>query len=130
MKVVHGGCRRHEARRAVIVDPGRVDLDEIKRAQGVGTCGGLKYNINRWLASHGDRVPVKDLAAIIQSRQFHPSVQRRLEQSQEATENGPDTPACQAESEYRRQVRAAVLKTMSREHSTRSCIQPGAILHA
>ena len=69
---------------AVIVDPVRVDLDEIKRAQGVGTCGGFKYDINRWLASHGDRVPVKDLAAIIQSRQFHPSVQRRLEQAQEA----------------------------------------------
>ena len=100
---------------AVIVDPVRVDLDEIKRAQGVGTCGGFKYDINRWLASHGDRVPVKDLAAIIQSRQFHPTVQRRLEQAQEATENGPDTPACQAESEYRRQVRAAVLKTMAAE---------------
>ena len=100
---------------AVIVDPVRVDLDEIKRAQGVGTCGGFKYDINRWLASHGDRVPVKDLAAIIQSRQYHPSVQRRLEQAQEATENGPDTPACQAESEYRRQVRAAVMKTMAAE---------------
>jgi Asp-tRNA(Asn)/Glu-tRNA(Gln) amidotransferase A subunit family amidase len=100
---------------AVIVDPVRVDLDEIKRAQGVGTCAGFKYDINRWLASHGDRVPVKDLAAIIQSRQYHPSVQRRLEQAQEATENGPDTPACQAESEYRRQVRAAVMKTMAAE---------------
>ena len=68
---------------AVIVDPVRVELDEIKRAQGAGTCGGFKYDINRWLASHGDRVPVKSLAAIIQSRQFHPTVQRRLEQSQE-----------------------------------------------
>ena len=100
---------------AVIVDPVRVDLDEIKRAQGVGTCGGFKYDMNRWLASHGDRVPMKDLAAIIQSRQFHPSVQRRLEQSQEGSENGPDTPACQAESAYRAQVRAAVLKTMDAE---------------
>ena len=100
---------------AVIVDPVRVELDEIKRAQGAGTCGGFKYDINRWLASLGDRIPVKDLAAIVQSRQYHPSVQRRLEQSQESTENGPDTPACQAESEYRRQVRAAVLKTMAAE---------------
>ncbi len=97
---------------AIIVDPVRVDLNQAPRPQGAGTCGGFKYDINRWLASHGDSIPVKSLAAIIQSRQFHPTVQRRLEQSQEGTENGPDTPACKAESEYRGQVRAAVLKTM------------------
>ena len=34
------------------------------------------------------------------------------QQAQEGTENGPDTPACKAESAYRAQVRAAVLKTM------------------
>jgi len=100
---------------AIIVDPARVDLDQARRPQGVGTCGGFKYDINRWLASHGDSVPVKSLAAIIQSRQFHPTVQRRLEQSEDGTENGPDTPACKAESEYRSQVRAAVLKTMDAE---------------
>ena len=97
---------------AIVVDPARVELDDVRRSQSAGTCGGFKYDINRWLASHGDNVPVKTLAAIIQSRQFHPSVQRRLEQSQEGTENGPDTPACKAESEYRAQVRAAVLKSM------------------
>jgi amidase len=100
---------------AVIVDPVRVDLDAIKRAQGAGTCGGFKYDINRWLAAHGERIAVKSLPAIIQSRQFHPSVQRRLEQSQEGSEHGPDAPACQAESEYRAQVRAAVLQTMDAE---------------
>jgi Asp-tRNA(Asn)/Glu-tRNA(Gln) amidotransferase A subunit family amidase len=100
---------------ATIVDPVRVDLDQIRRQQGAGMCGGFKYDINRWLASHGGRAPVKDLAAIIQSRRFHPTVQRRLEQSQEGGENGPDTAACQAESEYRAQVRAAVLKAMDAE---------------
>ena len=100
---------------AIIIDPVRVDLDQARRPQGAGTCGGFKYDINRWLASHGDNIPVKSLAAIIQSRQFHPTVHRRLEQAQEGTENGPDTPACKAESEYRAQVRAAVLKTMDAE---------------
>ncbi|HEY7500861.1 MAG TPA: amidase family protein [Vicinamibacterales bacterium] len=100
---------------ATIVDPARVDLEQARRPQGAGTCGGFKYDINRWLAIHGDRVPVKNLAAIIQSRRFHPGVQRRLEQSQDGTENGPDTPACKAESEYRAAVRAAVLKTMDAE---------------
>ena len=97
---------------AVIVDPARVELDQIRRPQGAGTCGGFKYDINRWLASHGNRSPVKDLAGVIESRRFHPSVQRRLEQSQEGTENGPDTPACKAEAEYRARVRTAVLATM------------------
>jgi Asp-tRNA(Asn)/Glu-tRNA(Gln) amidotransferase A subunit family amidase len=100
---------------AVIVDPVRVDLEQVRRAQGAGTCGGFKYDINRWLASHGEGIPVKTLAAIIQSRRFHPTVQRRLEQSQEGTENGPETPACRAEADYRAQVRAAVLKTMDAE---------------
>jgi amidase len=96
---------------AIVVDPVRVDLDQARRPQGVG-CGGFKYDINRYLAAQGDRVPVKSLADIIKSRRFHPSVQRRLEQSQEGTENGPETPACKAEAEYREQVRAAVLKAM------------------
>jgi Asp-tRNA(Asn)/Glu-tRNA(Gln) amidotransferase A subunit family amidase len=100
---------------ATIVDPVRVDLDQARRQQGAGTCGGFKYDINRWLAGHGDRAPVKDLAAIIQSRRFHPTVQRRLEQAQDSTENGPESAACKAESEYRAQVRTAVLKTMDAE---------------
>jgi Asp-tRNA(Asn)/Glu-tRNA(Gln) amidotransferase A subunit family amidase len=97
---------------AIIVDPVRVDLEQVRREPGSGTCGGFKYDINRWLAGHGERAPVKDLAAIIQSRQFHPTVQRRLEQSQEGSENGPETAACKAEADYRARVRAAVIATM------------------
>ncbi len=73
---------------------------------------GFKYDLNRFLAARGDAVPVKSLAEIIKSRRFHPTVQRRLEQSEAGPENGPDTPACKAEMEYRDQVRAAVTKTM------------------
>jgi Asp-tRNA(Asn)/Glu-tRNA(Gln) amidotransferase A subunit family amidase len=97
---------------AVIVDPAPVPLDAIKRDTSAGTCGGFKYDINRYLAGHGDRVPVKSLAEIIKSGQFHPSVQRRLEQSQGGSENGPDTAACKAEAEYRQQVRKAVTGVM------------------
>jgi Asp-tRNA(Asn)/Glu-tRNA(Gln) amidotransferase A subunit family amidase len=97
---------------AVIVDPAPVATDGIRRAQGSGPCGGFKYDINRYLAGHGDRIPVKSLAEIIKSRQFHPTVQRRLEQSQDGQENGPETPACKAEADYRAQVRDAVTKVM------------------
>jgi Asp-tRNA(Asn)/Glu-tRNA(Gln) amidotransferase A subunit family amidase len=98
---------------ATIVDPARVEgLEAIRRQQGVGSCMGFKYDINRYLASHGDRVPVKSLAEIVKSGRFHPSVQRRLEQAEQGAENGPETPACKAEHEYREQVRAAVNRTM------------------
>jgi Asp-tRNA(Asn)/Glu-tRNA(Gln) amidotransferase A subunit family amidase len=97
---------------ATIVDPARVELDQIRRAQGVGPCMGFKYDINRYFASHGDRIPMKSLAEVVKSGRFHPSVQRRLEQAQDGAENGPETPACKAEQEYRDQVRAAVNKTM------------------
>jgi Asp-tRNA(Asn)/Glu-tRNA(Gln) amidotransferase A subunit family amidase len=100
---------------ATIVDPVRVDVDQIRRQQGAGTCGGFKYDINRYLAAQDDRVPVHSLEEIIKSRRFHPSVQPRLQQAQDGSENGPDTEACKAESVYREQVRAAVLKTMEAE---------------
>jgi Asp-tRNA(Asn)/Glu-tRNA(Gln) amidotransferase A subunit family amidase len=98
---------------ATLVNPATIEgLEAIRRQQGVGPCMGFKYDINRYLASHGDRVPVKSLAEVIKSGRFHPTVQRRLEGAEEGPENGPDTPACQAESAYRDQVRQAVLKTM------------------
>jgi Asp-tRNA(Asn)/Glu-tRNA(Gln) amidotransferase A subunit family amidase len=98
---------------AVVVDPAAVEgLDEIRRPPGMASCMGFKYDINRYLASHGDRVPVKNLADIIKSGRFHPTVQRRLEQAEAGPENGPDTPECKAEFAYRDQVRAEVVKTM------------------
>ena len=98
---------------ATIVDPATIDgLTEIRRAQGAGSCGGFKYDINRYLASLGERVPVKTLEAVIRSRRFHPSVELRLTRAQESAENGPESDACKAEGEYRERFRAAVLKTM------------------
>jgi len=100
---------------ATIVDPARVELTDVRRAQGAGTCGGFKYDINRYLAAQGDRVPVHSLEEIIRSRRFHPSIEARLRSAQEGTENGPDTPACKAEADYRDAFRAAVTKTMEAE---------------
>jgi amidase len=82
---------------ATIVDPARVEMDQIRRAQGVGPCMGFKYDINRYLASHGDGIPIHSLAEIVKSGRFHPTVQRRLEQAEQGVENGPDSPACKAE---------------------------------
>jgi amidase len=101
---------------AIVVDPAPVDLAQVRRVQSAGTCGGFKYDINRYLAGLGDRSPVHSLEEIVRSRAYHPSVQLRLERAQESTEsNGPESSACKAEGEYREQFRAAVLKTMDTE---------------
>ena len=100
---------------ATIIDPATVDgLDSIKRPRDLGPCMGFKYDINRYLAAQGDRVAMKSLTEIIKSGGFHPSAQRRLEQAEKGPENGPDTPACQAETAYREKVREAVLHTMEK----------------
>ena len=97
---------------ATIVDPVRVDLASVRRQRDAGPCGGFKYDINRYLAAQGDRVKVHSLDDVIKSRKFHPSIEWRLRQAQDGPENGPDTPACKAETEYRDQFRAAVAKAM------------------
>lgn len=95
---------------ATIVDPTAVD--PVQRPRDAAPCGGFKYDINRYLAGHGEKAPVRSLEAVVKSRRYHPSVQLRLERAQEGTENGAATPGCQAEAEFREQVRKAVLKTM------------------
>jgi amidase len=98
---------------AIVVDPAPVDLAQVRRVQGAGTCGGFKYDINRYLVGLGDGSPVHSLEEILRSRAYHPSVQLRLERAQEGTDsNGPESVACKAEGDYRELFRAAVVKTM------------------
>lgn len=98
---------------AIVVDPAPVKgLETIRRTPGVAPCMGFKYDINRYLASHGDRVPVKSLAEVIKSGRFHPTVQRRLEQAEQGPQNAPDSAECRAEMEYRDRLRQAVTSTM------------------
>lgn len=100
---------------AIVVDPAPVDLSGAPRRQGGASCGGFKYDINQYLAGHGDRITVKSLEEIVRARRNHPSVQLRLERAQEGAANGPETDACKAEGQYRDLVRAAVMKTMSEQ---------------
>ena len=109
---------------AVIVDPATVDgLRDIRRPQGSGPCAGFKHDINRYLASLGERVPVKSLEEIIRSRRFHPSIELRLTRAQEGPENGLDSEACRAEADYRERFRSAVLKTME-THDLQAFVYP------
>jgi amidase len=108
---------------AVIVDPAIVDLATARRQQGSGSCGGFKHDMNRYLAGHGERVPVKSVAEILKSRRFHPSIELRLQRAQDGTEHGPDSEPCRAEGWYRDQIRVAVLKTMD-EHELDAFVYP------
>jgi amidase len=97
---------------ATMVDP--APIEQVRRERGAGQCQGFKYDINHFLADRN--IPVKTLTAIIESNGFHPSAQRRLEQAEKGTENGPDSAACKAEAAYRDQVRAAVVAAMDKLH--------------
>jgi Asp-tRNA(Asn)/Glu-tRNA(Gln) amidotransferase A subunit family amidase len=98
---------------ATLVDPATVEgLDAITRPEGLAPCRGFKYDIDRYLAGHGEQVPVKSLEAIIASRRFHPSVQVRLESAQAGPEEGPESESCRADAEYRQRVRDAVARTL------------------
>ncbi len=99
---------------ATVVDPAKVEGLEIKRQTGASPCMGFKYDLNHFLADRAGQVPVADLTAILKSGKFHPSAQKRLEDSEKGPENGPESEACQADSAYREQFRAAVVKTMDR----------------
>jgi amidase len=100
---------------ATVIDPAKVEgLDDVKRAAGAGPCQGFKYDLNRFLADRRGDVPAADLSAILKSGKFHPSVQKRLEDSEKGPENGPDSEACQADSAYRQKFGETVLKTMDR----------------
>jgi len=100
---------------ATVVDPATVEgLDSIRRARDAGPCMGFKYDMNQFLAARGNAVPLHNLSEIVQSRKFHPNNQTRLESAEKGPENGPDSPACKAEQEYRDKFRDAVLKTMDR----------------
>jgi len=100
---------------ATVIDPAKVEgLEAVRRRTGGGACMGFKYDLNHFLADRGGQVPVADLAAILKSGKFHPSVQKRLEDAEKGPENGPESDACQADTAYREQFRETVVKTMDR----------------
>ena len=97
---------------AEVIDPVAVEgLDEMRRAQS-GGCNQFKYDLNRYLAGLGDKAPMHSLDEIIKSRQFHPSIQVRLESGQASDDVPGESPGCRSREEFREKLRAGVLKLM------------------
>jgi amidase len=103
---------------ADVVDPVSVEgLDEMRHGQaGIGGCNTFKFEINRYLSGVGDHAPVHSLEEIINSKNFHPSIQLRLETSQAADDIPGESPGCVRRMEFRAKLRAAVLKMMDDNH--------------
>jgi len=97
---------------AVVVEKVTVDSLDAWRRAVTGVCNPFKWELNAWLARHGDRVPVKSLEEVIRSRRFHPSIEKRLEVSQ-AADVAPDVnPACASRDAFRAKLRAGVVRLM------------------
>ena len=97
---------------ATVVDPVVVPLEAVRRPPGMPPCQGFKYDINGFFRARAGHMSMSSLADVVKSGKFHPTVQRRLEQAEQGPANGPDTPFCATEREYRDAVRRAVLRTM------------------
>ncbi len=92
---------------AVIVDP--VDIPgfdpEPPRISG---CNYFKFDLNAYLAGLGPGAPVTSLDGIIESRKFHPSIEKRLLDAQAIELAPPDNPACREVDRRAAQLRESV----------------------
>ena len=99
---------------ATIVDPAKVEgFKEPVWPGPEASCMGFKYDLNAFLKDRAGQVPVADLAAIIKSEKFHPSVELRLQENDQVKQNGPDSEACKADDAYRQALRDQVNRTMA-----------------
>jgi Asp-tRNA(Asn)/Glu-tRNA(Gln) amidotransferase A subunit family amidase len=89
------------------------EADSVFRIQREN-CNRFKYDIEKWMASTGNRTPVKSLDEIVRSRRFHPSVQVRLEAAQRATVPVDSQPGCAQAEQQRVAVRAMLGAAMDR----------------
>ena len=97
---------------AEVIDPVAVEgLDEMRAAQ-VGGCNQFKYDLNRYLAALGDKAPMHSLDEIVKSRQFHPSIQVRIESGQASDDVPGESPGCRSREAFREKLRAGVVKLM------------------
>jgi amidase len=95
---------------AVIVEEVRVpelDLSPVPRL----FCNRFKHDIEEYLGGLGEQAPVKTLADIITSQNFHPSIEWRMREAQGEPPLG-ENPRCQEADENGRRLGEAMLRAM------------------
>jgi len=111
--IFHAALEDLKRQGAIIVDPARVEgYAALPNPWGGPQCMGFKYDLNQFLAARAGQIQAADLAAVIKSEKFHPSVAKHLEDAEKTPVNGPDSDACKAEDSYRARLREAVVKSM------------------
>lgn len=98
---------------ATIVDSVFVaGFDSLMRSTASADCSRFRFDLERWIASTGNRTPVKTVDEILQSRNFHPSIRPRLESAQRATVPPEQNPGCVTVERFRQGLRAALSRLM------------------
>jgi amidase len=112
--IFHAALEDLRRQGAIIVDPATVaGYATLPNPWEGPQCMGFKYDLNQFLQARAGQIQAADLAAVIKSEKFHPSVAKELVEADTAPVNGPDSDACKADDAYRAKLRVAVLKTMS-----------------
>ena len=98
---------------ATIIDTVMIDsLQPILRS-AQGGCNTWKFDLERYLASHGDAVPVRTIEEIMRSGRYHPSVYQRLDAARRSDAPPPEAnPGCASRDAMRERLRAAVIAAM------------------
>jgi uncharacterized protein YbbC (DUF1343 family)/Asp-tRNA(Asn)/Glu-tRNA(Gln) amidotransferase A subunit family amidase len=98
---------------ATVVDSVMIpELDSLRRAFR-GSCNPFKHDFEQYLASQGEGgPPVHSLDALIRSRRFHPSIERRLQSAAESDDDPERTSGCVVRDSFRVALRAAVTSAM------------------
>lgn len=97
---------------ADIIDPAGIAEFDALRAQS-GTCNQFKHDLNNYLAGVRGKAPVSTLEEIIKSRQFHPSIQVRLETAQASNDVPGQSSGCRSRDTFRHALRTAVITLMT-----------------
>ena len=82
-------------------------------------CSRFRFDLNAYLASLGPDAPVKTLADIVASRQFHPTIRQRLVSGLEATLPPVEQPGCAQQTGRDERLRRARSRRASRARSRR-----------
>ncbi len=92
-----------------------VTLSQVPSRPEAELCQGLKFDLNAYLASRGDRVPVHSLTEILHSGRFDPSITEDLRAMEASPQEGPGSPACAANAAYRAAIAASLGAAMDRQ---------------
>ncbi|MGA9838330.1 MAG: amidase family protein, partial [Gemmatimonadaceae bacterium] len=101
---------------ATIIDPVAVpDLTAIRRLQTAG-CNTFKRDFNAYLASLSPTPPVKTLAELIRTREYHPSIEVRLKDAEAVEDTAANNPGCTSQEAMRARLRTAVTQLLDSMH--------------